>query len=92
MIDKEDWAEEAYSALRYFANKSNRFMWDPWTVEEIRLRATRSGRVIQPPELRWWGPVVQRALREKIIIRKGWGTAKSSNRSPKRRYIGSKWA
>ena len=92
MIDKEAWAEEAYAALRAYARYMHRLGLSARTIEHFRAASIHVAQMDMPADLRWWGPVVQRALREKIIIRKGWGTAKSSNRSPKRRYIGSKWA
>lgn len=92
-MDKEGWQEQAYAALRYFAQADYQFqISDPWTAETMRRCVSMDWRFNEPEDLRWWGPVVQRALREKIIRRKGWGRAKSSHGAVKATYVGTRWA
>lgn len=96
-MDKEGWQEQAYAALRNWAKTD----WlsfgqfgevDAWTVEKIRTEWFRCLRLDPPGDLRWFGPVVQRALREKIIRRKGFAPAKSSHGALKARYVGTRHA
>lgn len=92
-MNKEAWQEEAYAALRRFA-KADKYSEDPypWTAEWMRTVVSSDWRFSKPSDLRWWGPVVQRALREKIIRRNGFAPAKSSHGALKARYVGTRFA
>lgn len=91
-MDKEGWQEQAYAALRRWA-MAHHWASHPhaFTVEQIRHTGALNN--LDPPrDLRWFGPVVQRALREKIIRRKGFAPAKSSHGALKARYVGTRFA
>ena len=91
-VCKESWAEEAYAAIRWWARYVSPHWNGPATIEEVRVWMYRYTYLEQPPEERWIGPVVQRALREKIIRRKGFAPAKSSHGALKARYVGTRFA
>lgn len=90
-MSNEAWAEEAYAALRRWAKYAYRVNGHPITVETMRGFGQFS-ELDKPNDLRWWGPVVQRAIKEKVLMRKGWALARSSHNSPKRTYVGTKYA
>ena len=90
-MDKEGWQEQAYAAIREFAKADALYSCvEPWTIEQMRSESWAVSRIESPADLRWWGPVVQRALREKIIRRKGFAPAKSSHGALKARYVGTR--
>lgn len=67
------WADEAYLALCYFAQRNDTFM-----TEDVRSFAHGHGLPL-PPDGRAWGGVVNRALRAKCITRVGYAPMKSPN-------------
>ena len=80
------WPELAFIHLVKFAGTHK----EPFTVEEAREFCHDHG-LAEPPDLRAWGGVVQRAIRHKIIKRHSFGRTNSSNRSFMPRYIGTVW-
>lgn len=66
------WSDGAYAALRAYAKANSLFK-----SEDVRRHAHASG-LPQPPDARAWGAVFQRAARDGLIRRVGYG--KSMNR------------
>lgn len=91
-MDKEGWQEQAYAALRKWA-RAHFYGAHPhsYTMEKIR-ECRPFAKLEAPADLRWFGPVVQRAIRECIIVRVGFAPAKSSHGGMKARYAGTRHA
>lgn len=67
------WTDRAFELLAEYASTHAQFM-----VEDARQWAHKTG-FPEPPNARAWGAVVQRACREKLIVRAGY--RKTSNPS-----------
>lgn len=63
------WSETAYAFLERYARTHERF-----TSEDVRDAS--KGEVPEPPNLRAWGGVFQRAARKRITRRDGYDTAR----------------
>lgn len=76
--DKETggWADLAYGKVVEFASRNREFLTED-------LRACLDDYFPHPQDGRAWGSVMRRAARNKIIRRKGYAPARSSNLSPK---------
>lgn len=92
-MDKQEWERQANWAIRQFARMSYGRSNCSWTMEYTRAwMYSAIDDLCKPSDERWWGPVVQRALREKIIRRDGFAPAKSSHGALKARYVGTRHA
>lgn len=80
--DAPGWQEMAMGWLRGWVYGAPD---DPFTIEEFRLKMA-SIDAPQPPDLRSYGALTRRAIREKLIEPVGYAPAISSNLSPKRTY------
>lgn len=69
----QNWADEAFRALCWFAQRNATFM-----TEDVRHFAHGFGLPL-PPDGRAWGGVINRALRKKLIERVGYAPMKSPN-------------
>lgn len=83
-MSQEEWSEEAYYAIRTWV-KCHRNA-KPMTAERIRAWITSQIDLQPPRDERNWGPVFHRAIKEGVLVQRGWGRAKSSHNSPKRTY------
>ena len=70
------WSERAYDKLREFCWLGNDFM-----TEDVRLWAEETG-LDSPPDNRAWGGIVNRAVRENMIVRVGYGNSKTGHMRP----------
>lgn len=73
----EEWRERALGYVKLHALCTRQFL-----TEHVRNMATLDG-LEAPPDGRAWGSVMQVAARQKVIVRKGFAPARSSNMSPK---------
>lgn len=80
--DAPGWGERAYQAIKWSGPLS---LSDGFTMEEARNHVSWSG-LDQPEELRAWGSVTQRLIRDGVIEPVGYARAASSNSSWKRTY------
>lgn len=80
--DAPGWGERAMDLLRGWVYGAPNH---PFTIEEFRMAVTAYG-FPQPPDLRAYGSLARRAIREKLIEPVGYAPAVSSNLSPKRTY------
>lgn len=76
------WQDRAMDVLRGWVYGAPN---DPFTIEEFRGSVTSIG-FPQPPDLRAYGALTRRAIRERLIEPVGYRPAVSSNLSPKRTY------
>ena len=78
--DKElgDWTGKAAALFAEFAKQTAH----PFLTEDARRYAESNG-LSEPPDGRAWGHVAKRCQKEGIIVSAGFGSAKSSNGSPK---------
>lgn len=74
--DVPEWGDLAYNYLLDYARRHGDFL-----IEDVR--ASAAGYVPEPPELRAWGAVINKAARRGLIRKVGYKLAKSSNCSPK---------
>lgn len=81
--DAPGWGERAYQTV--LASPMAAFVPE-WTMEAMREHVTGFCFLDQPAELRAWGSVTQRLIRDGIIEPVGYARAASSNGSPKRTY------
>jgi hypothetical protein len=72
----DGWPERAFAYLLQWSALAV----EPWTVETFRQWAQDNG-LDQPPDLRAFGGVTQRAIRRGLIARVGYARTNSSNRS-----------
>jgi hypothetical protein len=72
------WRERALGYLREFVARHRA----PFLAEHVRAYAESRG-FADPPTAKSWGPVMQRAARERIIVAHAYAPARSSNGSPK---------
>lgn len=80
--DRPGWGDTAQTVLRWFLRRHDQ----PFTIEEARLWSEAHD-LPQPPELRAWGSVTQRALREGLIVKTGgYRATASSNGSVRALY------
>lgn len=79
--DAPGWGDRAYQAV---ASSRALVRLGEWTMEDARTALW--GRLDPPEELRAWGSVTQRLIRDGIIEPVGYARAASSNGSPKRTY------
>lgn len=77
--DMPGWIDDAVLYARQFAVEHRH---DKFLAEDLRYWATKQG-LPQPPELRVWGAVIRAASKAGYIARVGYGSARSSNLSPK---------
>lgn len=83
--DVPGWGDTALVFLTQFAE----LKMVPWTMETCRAWCVWAG-LPEPTELRAWGAVTQKAIRQGIIRKTGqYAPAASSNGSPKPLYIGT---
>jgi hypothetical protein len=81
--DRPGWGESALAWLRFHAEVSE----GEFTMEQFRQMASMV--LPEPPDLRAWGSVTQKAIRQGIIRKTGgYAPAASSNGSPKPLYVG----
>jgi hypothetical protein len=71
-----EWSERAYDKLFEYAWLGVDFM-----TEDVRLWAEQVG-LDSPPDNRAWGAVVNKAVREHLIERVGYGNAKTGHMRP----------
>ena len=89
--DAPGWGEMALTMVRWFSKVKDRqyessLLTGPvvgrnhyaWTAEECRLWCAAHD-LPDPPELRAWGSVIQRALREGLIVKTGGFRATASS-------------
>jgi len=74
----DGWSDWALEAVRQYAGGHP----DPFLTEDVRDWAAKRG-LPKPPDDRAWGAVMQRAKRAGYIDNVGYGSARSSNLSPK---------
>lgn len=67
------WADEAFQALCYYAERNTTFM-----TEDVRIFAHSHG-LPMPPDGRAWGGVMNRAIKRKLVERVGYAPMKSPN-------------
>jgi hypothetical protein len=80
--DAPGWADRAYAYLiRYAATQARAF-----TIEDFRLWALDHG-LDEPPELRAFGGITQRAIRNGVIARVGFAPTAASNGSHRGVYV-----
>jgi hypothetical protein len=79
-LDKAGWSDEAMHGLELYcqAHEAHEFL-----AEDVRAWTEEMGVVAAPENGRAWGGVIRRAARQGLIIRVGYGRAKSSNCAPK---------
>lgn len=82
-MDAPGWGERAYLAVSFSPLAAS---FKEWTLEEMRIHVMRFFPIDSPPDLRAWGSVTQRLIRDGIIEPVGYARAASSNGSPKRTY------
>lgn len=70
------WSTRAYDKLFEYAWLGNDFM-----TEDVRLWAEETG-LDMPPDNRSWGAVINRAVRENLIERVGYGNSKTGHMRP----------
>jgi hypothetical protein len=82
-----EWQEVGISALRLFLRWNAKMIgnYEEFTMEEARLWMASQG-VGMPDELRAFGALTQRAIREGLIEQAGFARTNSSNRSFKQTY------
>lgn len=68
----EGWSGEAFALLREYMTDNEFFK-----AEDVRIFAHGSRGLPVPPDLRAWGGVVQRAVRERLIKKVGHGSSKN---------------
>lgn len=73
------WSDRAIAYVREFAGMED---GRAFLIEQAREYAEYHGLPL-PPDGRAWGAVATRAARLGIIVRDGYGSARSSNNSPK---------
>lgn len=84
--DAPGWQEDAMHYLRWFCRLMARRTCNQFHIEAFRQWAASKG-LKQPEELRSYGALTQRAIREKLIHPTGlYARAVSSNLSPKMIY------
>jgi hypothetical protein len=71
------WSDQAYAVLLDFLTKPDAYVCS-FTSEDVRAHADKL-RLPEPPHLRAWGGVFQRASRAGIIAKTGTTTARSAN-------------
>ena len=74
----DEWTQKAVSLFAEYASKAP----SPFLTEEARQFAESRG-LSSPPDGRAWGHVAKRCQRAGITVSDGFGSAKSSNGSPK---------
>lgn len=74
----DEWTEKAVALFAQYARQSTQ----PFLTEEARQYAESHG-LPEPTDGRAWGHVAQKCKREKVVVPVGFGSAKSSNGSPK---------
>jgi len=74
----DDWTLKAVALFAEYASRS----FDPFLTEEARVFAESHG-LPNPPDGRAWGHVAKRCQRDGLTVSAGFGSAKSSNGSPK---------
>lgn len=81
--DAPGWGELAQTVLRWYLRRHDR----PFTFEEVRLWSELHD-LPRPPELRAWGSVAQRALRDGVIRKTGaYRATAASNGSARALYV-----
>lgn len=73
---RHDWSEGAYDLLKTYSRIMQEFM-----TEDVRLWADSRG-FAPPPDTRAWGAVVNRAVREGLIVRTGYAPSKTGHMRP----------
>lgn len=76
--EESEWSGQALGMLTAFAAEAT----GPFLIEEVRPWAEARG-LPPPPDTRAWGGVTRRAAAKKRIVKAGYGSAASSNCSPK---------
>lgn len=85
--DWPGWQEEALHYLSWYCRLMSRRTCNQFHIEAFRQWAAAKG-LKQPSELRSYGALTQRAIREKVIAPTGlYARAVSSNLSPKMIYV-----
>ena len=74
----DDWTLKAVALFAEYARKAP----SPFLTEEARQYAELHG-LSSPPDGRAWGHIAKRCQRDGLTISAGFGSAKSSNGSPK---------
>jgi len=74
----DDWSQKAVALFAEYARKAP----SPFLTEEARQYAELHG-LSSPPDGRAWGHIAKRCQRDGLTISAGFGSAKSSNGSPK---------
>lgn len=86
--DVPGWGEQVLAYVKRFAGFMACEMGDAWTMEDCRCWSHNLG-LPAPEELRSWGAVTQKAIRQGIIKPTGqYAPAASSNGSVKMLYVG----
>ena len=67
----DGWADEAFLALCYYAERHDTFLTD-----DVRTFAHQYGLPL-PPDSRAWGGVMNRAVKRKLVERVGYAPVKS---------------
>lgn len=79
--DRGGWTDDAYAAVCAAARRPGEF-----TFEELRREAQAS--IDEPPDLRAWGTVAKRAIRERVIVPTGhYAPRASGNCTPTMTYV-----
>lgn len=91
-MDKQEWMDAAYIRVRQIARWSFRKGFTAMTAEAIRSHMNVFLDLCPPSDLRWFGPVIKRCIREGVLARKGYAPAKSSHGALKARYVGTRHA
>lgn len=83
-VDAPGWGERAYQAV--YDCGYLRMIVSGWTMEEARAACHHFMKLDEPEELRAWGSVTQRLIRDGIIEPVGFARSASSRGSMKRTY------
>ncbi|WP_202842006.1 hypothetical protein [Luteimonas saliphila] len=78
---ESEWTGQALGMLIAFASEQS----GPFLIEEARAWAEARG-LPEPPDKRSWGSVARSAASKRHIVKDGFGSAASSNCSPKVRW------
>lgn len=70
------WSDRAYHVMRCFVDGQNLTGAGEFTGEDLRAYADRLG-LPQPPHLRAWGAIFQRAAKSGLIVKTGFTTARA---------------
>jgi hypothetical protein len=74
----DDWTQKAVALFVEYASKAP----SPFLTEAARQYAESTG-LSNPPDSRAWGHVAKRCQKDGLTVSAGFGSAKSSNGSPK---------